>query len=159
MKTLSAVAGIALLACSLLIPAVNARAANIQSAAPIANKPASIPMRNTSVAVEFQGTDSIGSRLASRVKENFNTSTLFTLTEKDTPKLRLLISTVPEFPTRPEVGSACSVIWLFSRNNSDLRHFLKCETHVVGSGDVDNLAAKILETTDGVSTRYDYLFQ
>ena len=159
MKILSAAASIALLACSLMIPAPGAQAANTQSAAPVANKPAPVVLRNTPVAVEFQGTDSIGSHLSTRVKESFNNSNLFTLTEKDTPKLRLIISTVPEFPSRPEVGSACSVIWLFSQNNSNLRHFLQYETHVLSAGDVDSLAAKILETTDGVATRFGYLLQ
>ena len=66
----------------------------------IPNKPATVVERNTPIAVEFEGTDSIGSRLATTLKERFNASNLFTLTDKDTPKIRVLLATTPEFPTR-----------------------------------------------------------
>ena len=123
------------------------------------NRPSDVDQRNTPVAVEMEGTDSIGARLATRLKETFNASNLFTLNSKDTPKLRVLIATAPEFPSRPSVGSAYSIVWLFSQSEGTLRHFLMHETGVVSAEDVDALAAKIAERTDGLAVRYGYLFQ
>ena len=128
------------------------------NAAPIADKPAPMVERHTPVAVEFEGNDSIGSRLATRIKETLNSSNLFSLTEKDTPKIRILISTVPEFKDRPGVGSAYSVVWLFSQSESTLRHFLMREVGVLTPEEVNELAAKIVERTDGIAVRYGYLF-
>ena len=42
--------------------------------------------------------------LATRVKETLNSSNLFSLTDKDTPKIRILIATQPEFKDRPGRG-------------------------------------------------------
>ena len=136
----------------------------VSSAAPaettsIPNKPAAVTERTTPIAVEFEGTDSIGSRLATALKERFNASNLFTLTDKDTPKIRVLLATTPEFSTRPEVGSAYCVVWLFSQSEATLRHFLLREVGVLSPGDVNDLAARIVERTDGLSVRYGYLFQ
>ena len=136
----------------------------VSSAAPaettsIPNKPAAVTERNTPIAVDFEGTDSIGSRLATALKERFNASNLFTLTDKDTPKIRVLLATTPEFSTRPEVGSAYCVVWLFSQSEATLRHFLLREVGVLSPGDVNDLAARIVERTDGLSVRYGYLFQ
>ena len=73
---------------ALLLPAVPAFAADApaKTDAAIPNKPTRITERNTPVAVEYEGNDSIGSRLATRVKETLNSSNLFSLTDKDTPK-------------------------------------------------------------------------
>ncbi len=141
-----------------LLLAAPAIAADTPKAA-IPDKPAPIVERNTSVAVEFEGNDNLGSRLATRIKEALNSSNLFVLTEKDTPKIRVLIATVPEFRDRPNVGSAYSVIWLFSQSESTLRHFLSREVGVLTPGEVDGLVARIVERTDGIAVRYGYLFQ
>ena len=90
---------------ALLLPAVPAFAADApaKTDAAIPDKPPRITERNTPVAVEYEGNDSIGSRLATRVKETLNSSNLFSLTDKDTPKIRILIATQPEFKDRPGV--------------------------------------------------------
>ena len=130
-----------------------------EKTAPIQDKPAKASERNTPVAVEYEGTDSIGARLATRLKENFNSSNLFQLTEKDTPKIRVLIATKPEFESRPGVGSAYAIVWLFSQSEATLRHFLVREVGVLTPDEVNDLAAKIIERTDGLAVRYGYLFQ
>lgn len=91
---------------ALLLPAVPAFAADApaKTDAAIPDKPTRITERNTPVAVEYEGNDSIGSRLATRVKETLNSSNLFSLTDKDTPKIRILIATQPEFKDRPGRG-------------------------------------------------------
>ena len=111
---------------ALLLPAVPAFAADApaKTDAAIPDKPTRITERNTPVAVEYEGNDSIGSRLATRVKETLNSSNLFSLTDKDTPKIRILIATQPEFKDRPGVGSAYAVVWVFSQSENILRHYL-----------------------------------
>lgn len=130
-----------------------------KSDAAIPDKPTRITERNTPVAVEYEGNDSIGSRLATRVKETLNSSNLFSLTDKDTPKIRILIATQPEFKDRPGVGSAYAVVWVFSQSENILRHYLTREVGVVTPDEINGLAAKLVEETDSLATRYGYLFQ
>ncbi|MEG1610817.1 MAG: hypothetical protein RR014_00765 [Bilophila sp.] len=139
--------------------AVPAFAADTKKTDEVPDKPTRITERNTPIAVEYEGTDSIGSRLSTRVKEILNASNLFALSEKDSPKIRILIATTPEFSTRPGVGSAYSVVWLFSQSESILRHFLAREVGVLTPDEVNDLAAKIVERTDSLAVRYGYLFQ
>ena len=140
-----------------LLPAVPAFAADApaKTDAAIPNKPTRITERNTPVAVEYEGNDSIGSRLATRVKETLNSSNLFSLT----PKIRILIATQPEFKDRPGVGSAYAVVWVFSQSENILRHYLTREVGVVTPDEINGLAAKLVEETDSLATRYGYLFQ
>lgn len=128
------------------------------AAASLPDLPATDADRTTAVAVEYEGTDSIGARLALRLKEHFNTASLFTLTEKDVPKMRVLLSTKAEFPSRPGVGSAYAVVWVFSQSEGTLRHYLAREIGLVTADDVDALALKIVERTDGLGVKYGYLF-
>lgn len=139
-----------------LLPGAAFAAAAAPAAVP--DKPGKTVERQTPVAVEYEGTDSLGAKLATRIKEVLNSSNLFTLTEKDTPKIRLLISTVPEFPSRPGLGSAYGVVWVFSQSEATLRHFLMREVGVLTPDEVNDLAAKIVERTDGLAVRYGYLF-
>lgn len=129
------------------------------TATPVADKPQPAVARSTPVAVDFEGNDTIGSRLSTRIKESLNSSNLFALSEKDTPKIRIMLTTVPEFQDRPGVGSAYAVIWLFSQSENTLRHFLMREVGVVTPEQVNELAARIVERTDGLAVRYGYLFQ
>lgn len=135
-----------------------ARAAEASPKA-VADKPSPGVDRAVQVAVEHEGTDTVGARLAFRLKDTFNSSSLFVLSEKDTPKIRVLLSTTPEFPTRPSVGSAYSAVWVFSQSEGTLRHYLAREVGVVTAESVDDLVAHIAERTDGISVRYGYLFQ
>ena len=93
------------------------------------------------------------------VKETLNSSNLFSLTDKDTPKIRILIATQPEFKDRPGVGSAYAVVWVFSQSENILRHYLTREVGVVTPDEINGLAAKLVEETDSLATRYGYLFQ
>lgn len=140
------------------VPALSAVSAFAADAS-LPDKPAAAVERKTPVAVEFEGTDSLGSRLATRIKEQFNASNLFTLTEKDVPKIRMLLSSTSEFPSRPGVGSAYAVVWVFSQSESTLRHYLVREVGVLTGDEVNDLAAKLVERTDGLAVRYGYLFQ
>ena len=72
---------------ALLLPAVPAFAADApaKTDAAIPDKPTRITERNTPVAVEYEGNDSIGSRLATRVKETLNSSNLFSIRTRPKP--------------------------------------------------------------------------
>ena len=124
----------------------------------VPNTPKKLNERLSPVMVEFEGVDSIGSKLSTRIKELFNASNLFNLEGADVPKFRVLISSAPEFKSRPAVGSAYSVVWLFSLSDATLRHYLSVEVGVVSDDDVNDLAAKIVEKTDSIAMRYSYLF-
>ena len=87
------IATLALCVLMLALTAPVIQAATPQAGAPKADKPAKVDARSTPVWVELEGTDSIGARLGMRLKEAFNGSNLFSLTDKDIPKMRLLVST------------------------------------------------------------------
>jgi len=120
--------------------------------------PQKITERHTPVTVETTGDDSIGARLSTRLKELFNSSNLFRLEEKDTPKFRILLSTMPEFSDRPGVGSAYSVVWVFSLSDGTLRHFLDRQLGLMTADQINETAAQIVEKTDRLAVQYAYLF-
>lgn len=155
---------IAFLALSLTISAdLNAA----QSGQP-AEKPAPLPVqgdkpldRVTTVGVQLDGTDSIGSRLGMRLKERFNQSNLFTLRSEDGEGVRiwLQIKTMPEFPGRPAAGSVWSVCWVFSQGKGYLRYLLSQEIGTVTADEIDQLVDKLVERTDGIAARYSNLMR
>ncbi len=147
------------LLCALCLTAT-AWAADAQPGQILPDKPAvSKSDRRTPVFVEHSGTDSIGAKLSYQLKELFNAGSMFTLTEKDTPKIRVLISTAPEFAERPAIGSVYAVVWVFSQSDGTLRHYLEREVGVVSAEDVPGLVSKLAERTDGIAAKYSYLFQ
>ena len=149
--------GAALLAASLLLPALPAAAADAPK--PVQDAPARAASRSTAISVEHEGTDSTGARLATRLKEQCNTSSLLTLTEKDTPKIYLIVTTRSEFAERPEVGSVYSLIWAYRQQKGQLAFLLAREVGTVNDGGIDNLVSRVLERTDGLSVKYEYLWK
>ena len=121
--------------------------------------PAKTETRNTAVAVVHEGADSIGARLATRLKERFNASNLFKLEERDQPKMRLLLNTTAEFSSRPGAGSVYSVTWVFSQSEGHLAYLLARDLGVLTAEDVDALTDSLVERTDGIGARYGYLFR
>ncbi len=111
------------------------------------------------VAVELEGTDTIGAKLAFQLKETFNASSLFSLTDKEEPKIKLLISTTPEFSERPSVGSAYSVVWVYYERSSTFASVLTREVGTVTLEDVPALVVRLAERTSGLGARYGYLFE
>ncbi|MDR0466741.1 MAG: hypothetical protein LBH94_05235 [Deltaproteobacteria bacterium] len=121
--------------------------------------PVKAEARNTAVAVIHEGVDSIGARLATRLKEAFNASNLFRLEEKDQPKMRLLLNTLSEFPSRPGAGSVYSITWTFSQSEGHLAYLLARDVGVLTMEEVDALIHRLLERTDGIGVKYGYLFK
>ena len=125
----------------------------------VADTPSALGSRSTVVAVEHDGSDTIGAQLSFELKGLFNRSSLFKLSEKDGPKIRLLLSTSSEFPSRPHIASAYAAVWTFSQGEGTLSFFLSREVGLVGADEVDSLAARLAEKTDGIAVRYGYLLQ
>ena len=136
------------------LPAVAAQ----QAATPPADKPVSVADRTTKIAVVHEGTDAVGTRLAFQLKNVYNTSSLFTLTDKDESKLKIFVTTEAEFPSRPGIASAYSVVWAFSQSEGTLAFLLARELGLATVEEIDALALKIAERTDGIAARYAYLF-
>lgn len=135
-------------------------AAETAPAKPVADKPVDVKTdRTIAVMVEHEGTDTLGAKLAFQLKGTFNASSLFTLTEKDAPKLKAVITTAAEFPSRPHIASVYSVVWVFSQAEGTLSFMLAREVGVVNAEDLDALVAKIAERTDGIAAKYSYLFK
>jgi len=154
---------VALLALCLATPAIAAVAADSgdkpAAAKPVADKPAAAQAdRRTPVMVEHEGTDTLGAKLAFELKGVFNTSSLFTLTEKDAPKLKVFLSTTAEFPARPNIASAYSAVWAFSQADGTLSFLLAREVGLVGADELGALIVRLAKQTDGIAAKYAYLF-
>ena len=121
--------------------------------------PVKTEAHSTAVAVVHEGTDDIGLRLAMRLKEKFNASNLFVLEEKDQPKMRLLLKTMEEFPSRAGVGSVYSVTWVFSQSEGHLAYLLERDVGVLTMERVEALVDSLLQRTDGIGVKYGYLFK
>ncbi len=124
-----------------------------------ANTPAKLEMRSTQVSVSHEGVDTIGIQLATRLKELFNVSNLFQLNEENAPKIRLVVTSKAEFSDRPHVGSVYSILWVFSQSDSHLGYLLAQDVDVLSGEDVDDVATKIVNRTDGLAVKYGYLLK
>lgn len=130
-----------------------------ESVKKIMDSPAKVSGRSTSVWIEHAGADTVGGKLAFRVKELCNSSSLFVLTQKDTPKLTLLMTSLSEFPSRPEIGSAVSVVWVYSESEGTLKSYLGRDVLLVSDNNVQAVAQRLAERTDGMAVKYSYLFE
>lgn len=133
-----------------------------QAGKPVQDAPKAVTDRSTLISVVMDGTDSLGARLSTRLKERFNQSSLFRLNpeeDKDRPELRLLLNTAPEFPARPSVGSVYGVCWVFSQGKGYLGYLLAREIGTVNSDDIDALVDKLVERTDGIAAKYSNLWK
>lgn len=113
----------------------------------------------TPMAIEHEGNDTLGAKLALALKETINTGTLLALNENDVPKLQMLITTSPEFTSRPSVGSVYSVIWLYSERSNVLSNYLAHESGIVTPEDLDGLAARLASRTAGLAAKHAYIFK
>lgn len=142
--------------------ALAATPATPQPGQPVADAPKAVTNRTTSISVIADGNDSLGARLSTRLKERFNQSSLFRLNsdeEKDSPELRLLLNTAPEFSSRPGVGSIYGVCWVFSQGKGYLGYLLAREIGTVNADDLDALVDKLVERTDGIAAKYGNLWK
>lgn len=137
-------------------------AATPEAGKPLQDEPLAVSNRATSICVITEGTDSLGARLATRLKERFNQSSLFRLTSEDEnegPELRLLLTTQPEFPSRPGLGSIYGVCWVFRQGKGYLGYLLAREIGAITPDEVDGLVDKLVERTDGIAAKYSNLWK
>jgi hypothetical protein len=168
MKLIFRVAFVWMIVCALTLLEEAAQAAqqsaqqSVQQAVnPIQDKPEKGLSRVTLISVQLEGTDGIGARLGTQLKDRFNRSSLFSLAaeEKDAPKLQVMLATSPEFPGRPGVGSVYSVCWVFSQGRGYLGYLLARDLGTVNYDDIDALADKLVERTDGIAAKYGNLWK
>lgn len=147
------------LVAALMAVALPAAAQPPAPAKPVADTPARTSVdRSTPVMVEHEGTDTLGAKFAFNLKSLFNSSSLFSLTDKDSPKIKVFISTVAEFPSRPGIASAYSITWAFSQAEGTLSFLLARDVGLITAEELDSLVAKTAERTDGIAAKYAYLF-
>ena len=111
--------------------------------------------RRTPVVVEFEGSDTLGVTLFTRLQDALN-STNPAAPQREA-KFRILLTTASEFPSRPGVGSVYAVVWTLALSEGSMEYYLVRDLGVVTPDTVDAVVARIIGRTDGVAARYGYL--
>ena len=142
------IATLALCVLMLALTAPVIQAATPQAGAPKADKPAKVDAQ--ALCLQYRH---------ATLKEAFNGSNLFSLTDKDMPKMRLLVSTQSEFPGRPGVGSVYSICWTFTQGEGYLGYLLAREVGTLTYEEIDALVNRLVERTDGLSVKYSNLWK
>lgn len=130
-------------------------AANVDNTAPAKTAKTNA----TPVYIEYEGTDTIGANLAFQLRERFNTSSLFLLTDKEQPKFVLLLRTEPEFECRPGAGSVYSLTWLYFEKKTTYNSYLQQELGVVTADTINATVTRVVDHTTGVAARYGSLLR
>ncbi len=115
------------------------------------------PDRSTPVAVDHQGADEVGVRLAFHMKEILNKASLFELAVGKGKKIKVVLFTREEFEGRPGLGSVYGVVWLYSEGEGSLSYYLAGRVGVADSARVREAAEALVAETQGVAVRYSYL--
>ena len=113
----------------------------------------------TPIQIRHENTDRVGRRLVFHMRERFNESGLFRLSDRDEEKIILHVKTRTEFPDRPGIGSIYAVTWTFSYGGDVLSNYLQSRTGIAGAEALKGLAEELAAQTHGISSRYSYLFK
>ncbi|MFO8032618.1 MAG: hypothetical protein R6U22_08745 [Desulfohalobiaceae bacterium] len=111
------------------------------------------------VMVEYQDMDSLGRRLVFNIRERFNKSDLFRLSGYQEEKIKIMISSQEEFPSRPGLSSIYSIVWTFSYGQDVLDNYLQAEVGQISNQGLTELAEDLVAKTDRIYTDYSYLFE
>ncbi|MCQ2445179.1 MAG: hypothetical protein MJ061_06825 [Mailhella sp.] len=111
--------------------------------------------RRTPVLVEYEGSDTIGGTLFTRLQSRI-ASTNPASPARET-KFRILLSTKSEFPSRPGVGSVYTAVWTLSMSEGSMEYYLVRDLGVVTPDTIDAVIEQIMGRTEGVAARYGYL--
>ncbi len=111
--------------------------------------------RRTPVIVEYEGNDSIGNALFTRLKAAVDSGNPASPSRE--AKFRILLSTTSEFPSRPGVGSIYSAVWTLSMSEGAMEYYLVRDLGVVTPDTLEEVVSRIMGRTEGVSARYGYL--
>ncbi|TVM18869.1 hypothetical protein DPQ33_05265 [Oceanidesulfovibrio indonesiensis] len=115
--------------------------------------------RGTPVTVQHAGDDELGSRLALKLKETLNDSSLFAVSDRDEKKLKVMLRTMREFEGRPNSSSVYSLVWVYSESEATLKYFLDEQIGLVHEGELESRAEAIAAATERLGARYSYLFE
>ncbi|QJT10569.1 hypothetical protein [Oceanidesulfovibrio marinus] len=121
--------------------------------------PTKTSRRGTPVTVQHDGEDELGARLALKLKETLNSSSLFDVSDKDEKKLKVIIKTMREFEGRPNSSSIYSLVWVYSESEATLKYFLDTQIGLINEGELESTAEAIAAATEKVGARYSYLFE
>lgn len=113
----------------------------------------------TPVQIRHENTDRMGRRLVFHLRERFNLSGLFRLSDRDEEKIILHVKTRTEFPDRPGISSIYAVTWTFSYGGDVLSNYLESRTGIAGAEALKGLAEELAAQTHEISARYRYLFE
>ena len=111
------------------------------------------------IQVVHEDTDHLGIELAYNMRDAFNRSSLFNLTDGRSKKIKLIVKTREEFADRPYMSSVYTLIWTFSYGEDVLANYLETETGFVDSLSVDSLAKILVAKSHDVASEYAYLFE
>ena len=111
------------------------------------------------IQVIHNDTDHLGIELAYNMRDAFNRSSLFDLTDSTTERIKLRITTKEEFADRPYMSSVYTLIWTFSYGEDVLDTYLDTETGFVDALSVDSLAKILVAQSHEVAREYAYLFE
>ena len=154
---------ILILTVSLVVPAVAedtpaSPPAPAAKAQPKADTPKEIYSRKTPLYIAHTGTDILGTNLVFELTNTCNSSSLFALKTDKEQNISVLITTHTEFPSRPEIGSVYSVVWVYSEDANNLKYFLAQDAGIVTKATAQALARSIASKTDQIAMQYEYLF-
>ena len=113
----------------------------------------------TPIQIRHENTDRVGRRLVFHMRERFNESGLFRLSDREEEKIVLHVKTRTEFPDRPGISSIYALTWTFSYGGDVLSNYLRSRTGIAGSEALKSLAEELAAQTQEISTRYSYLFE
>ncbi|MGM0646566.1 MAG: hypothetical protein ACQESV_09255 [Thermodesulfobacteriota bacterium] len=111
------------------------------------------------IQVIHNDTDHLGIELAYNMRDAFNRSSLFELTDSTKERIKLRITTKEEFADRPYMSSVYTLIWTFSYGEDVLDTYLDTETGFVDALSVDSLAKILVAQSHDVAREYAYLFE
>lgn len=115
--------------------------------------------KETPVQIRHDNTDQVGRRLVFHMRERFNQSGLFRLSDREEEKIILHVKSQTEFPDRPGMSSIYAITWTFSYGGDVLSNYLQSRTGIAGTEGLESLAEEFVARTYEISNRYSYLFE
>lgn len=109
--------------------------------------------------IQSKGTDSSGTLLSYKLKEEIIGSKLFFLQSANAPKFMLYILTDAEFPARPDLASHYTISLVYQEDSKNLSYYLEHMQGQVAPASVEDEMHKILEWTYATVKRYHYLIE
>lgn len=139
-------------------PAVRQDNATNQTRERLADRSSKESVR-TPIQIRHENTDRVGRRLVFHMRERFNESGLFRLSDKEEEKIVLHVTTRTEFPDRPGISSIYAITWTFSYGGDVLSNYLQSRTGIAGAEALKSLAEELAAQTHEISARYSYLLE